>query len=79
MDDCKAAIRINPDFPRTYKRLFKAHLSLGNIDLAKEALEQAISLDQNDASNKKDEESMKTVIHQQSMIDEFNSEEDKDY
>ena len=54
LDDCKAAVRINPDFARTYKRLFKAHLALGNISPAKEALGQAITLDPNDASNKKD-------------------------
>ena len=79
LDDCKAAIRINPDFARTYKRLFKAHLALGNIDPAKEALEQAVALDPNDASNKKDQEALSTVVHQQAMIDKFNSEEDKDY
>ena len=79
LDDCKAAIRINPSFPRVYQRLFKAHLALGNITDAKEALDQAMTLDPNAASNKKDKEACDTVIHQQSMIEKFNSEEDKDY
>ena len=39
LDDCKAAIRINPDFARVYKRLFKANLALGNIQDAKEAFD----------------------------------------
>lgn len=30
-EDCKAAIRINPEFARTYKRLFRAHLGQGNV------------------------------------------------
>lgn len=79
LDDCKAAIRINPDFARVYKRLFKAHLALGNIQDAKEAFDQAVTLDPNDATNKKDKESLDTVIHQQSMIEKFNSEADQDY
>lgn len=76
LDDCKAAIRINPDFARVYKRFFKAHLALGNINDAKEALDRAVELDPNDKTNKQDKESMDTVIHQQSMIDKFNSEAD---
>ena len=76
LDDCKAAIRINPDFARVYKRLFKAHLALGNLSDAKEAFDRAVELDPNDKSNKQDKESMDTVIHQQSMIEKFNSEAD---
>lgn len=54
LDDCKAAIRINPEFARVYKRLFQAHLALGNIEEAKEALSQAVALNPNDTTNKKD-------------------------
>jgi len=63
VDDCKAAIRMNPDFARTYKRLFKAQLALGNIDPAKEALERAVALDPNDATNKRDQDALGTVVH----------------
>jgi len=31
MEDCKLAIRLNPDFARTFKRLFKCHLMLGHV------------------------------------------------
>jgi len=79
VDDCKAAIRINPEFARVYKRLFKAQLALGNIDPAKEALELAVKLDPNDATNKRDQDALSTVVHQQSMIDKFNSEADQDH
>ena len=34
LDDCHAAIRLNPDFQRIYKRLFKAHLGLGHVEQA---------------------------------------------
>lgn len=54
INDCKAAIRINPNFAKTYKRLFKAYLATGNIEEAKTNLDQAIQLDPNDAANKKD-------------------------
>ena len=79
VDDCKAAIRINPAFARVYKRLFKAQLALGNIQPAKEALEQAVALDPTDATNRKDQSALDTVIHQQSMIEKFNSNEDQDH
>ena len=38
LDDIKFALRINPQFTRCYKRLFKANLGLGNIDDASQAL-----------------------------------------
>jgi DnaJ family protein C protein 7 len=31
LEDCQAGIRLNPSFAKIYKRLFKAHISLGNI------------------------------------------------
>jgi len=71
MEDCNAAILMNPNFARTYKRLFKAHVALGNISEAKEALHKAVSLEQNDPSNKKDTELMETVEHQSQMIEKF--------
>ena len=43
--------------------MFKAQLALGNVQEAKEALNQAIEFDVNDASNKKDSELMDTVLH----------------
>jgi len=38
-----------------------------------------VELDPNDKTNKADTEALNTVIHQQTMIDKFASEEDKDY
>ena len=48
VEDCQAGIRINHEFPRIYKRLFKAQLALGNIAEAKEALDMACNLDPSD-------------------------------
>lgn len=31
LEDCQAAIRLNPEFSKIYKRLFKAYIGLGNI------------------------------------------------
>ena len=64
VDDCKNAIRINPEFPRTYKRLFKAELALGNIEAAKSALATSVELEPNDPTHKMDQNSLTTVIHQ---------------
>ena len=80
INDCKAAIRINPNFQKTYKRLFKAYLAIGNIEDAKAALDQAITLNPQDATNKKDSEALETVEHQASMIEKFGrDEQDTDY
>jgi len=35
MDDCEMAIRLDPEFGKSYKRLFKAHLALGHIKEAR--------------------------------------------
>lgn len=51
--------------------MFKAHLSLGRIDEANDALKTALQLDANDASNKRDTELMETVLHQRQMIEKY--------
>jgi len=79
VDDCKNAIRINPEFARTYKRLFKAELALGNIDAAKDALATSVELEPADRTHKMDQDALNTVIHQQAMIDKFNTDADQDY
>jgi len=38
MEDCQAALRLNPEFARIYKRLFKSKLALGQVAEAKKAL-----------------------------------------
>jgi tetratricopeptide (TPR) repeat protein len=48
MEDCQQAIRLNPDFARSYKRLYKAQLALGNIPEAQEALKIAVEKDPTD-------------------------------
>jgi len=35
LDDCQAAIRLNAEFAKIYKRLFRAHLGLGEVQEAK--------------------------------------------
>jgi hypothetical protein len=49
-----AGLRINENFPRLYKRLFKAHLSLGNLAEAADALSRAKELDHAAKENKAD-------------------------
>jgi tetratricopeptide (TPR) repeat protein len=71
LDDCKAAIRLNPDFSKIYKRLFKANLGMGNIEEAEQALKQALTLEPNDPANKEDSSLMETVLHQQKMIAKY--------
>ena len=63
VEDCQAGIRLNAEFPRIYKRQFKAYLALGETNLAKESLDRAVALDPNDATNGKDKDLMNTVIH----------------
>jgi predicted Zn-dependent protease len=31
LEDCQAALRLNPGFTKIFKRLFKANIGLGNI------------------------------------------------
>ena len=38
IEDCQSGIRINQNFARIYKRLFKAYLSVGEIEKAASAL-----------------------------------------
>ena len=54
LEDCQAAIRLNPDFPKIYKRLFKAYLGLGHIEDANYSLKKAIEMDPNDSTNRAD-------------------------
>lgn len=42
MDDCEMAIRLDPEFAKSYKRLFKSHLALGHIRDARLALNKAV-------------------------------------
>ena len=63
MEDCQAGIRINSEFARIYKRLFKGQLGLGKINEAREALERAVELDPNDQTNGKDKELMSTITY----------------
>lgn len=75
LEDCQAALRLNPNFSKIYKRLFKANIGLGNIDEAKEALNKAIEMDPNDATNKADNELMGEVIHKANMIEKCGAED----
>jgi len=84
LDDCQAGIRLNPSFAKIYKRLFKAHISLGNIGEAELALKTAIEMDPNDSTNKSDQNLMEEVLHQAAMIEKCGAEdhgmnEDIDY
>jgi tetratricopeptide (TPR) repeat protein len=76
MEDCQQAVRLNPDFARTYKRLFKAHMALGNVQEANEALQIAIQKEPNDAANKADSKLMEDVLYAQRMITKFSGEEE---
>jgi len=71
IDDCLAGLRINENFPRLYKRLFKAHLALGNLQEASAALSRAKELDHAAKENKADQELMDTVNHQNAMIERY--------
>jgi hypothetical protein len=64
MEDCQAGVRLNPAFAKIYKRLFKAHISLGNISDAYLALMTAIEMDPSDSTNKSDQNLMDEVVHQ---------------
>lgn len=84
LEDCQAAIRVNPQFSKIYKRLFKANLGMGNIQEAESALKRAIQIDPTDATNKADQNLMDEVLHQQKMIEKYGAEdngmnEDIDY
>jgi tetratricopeptide (TPR) repeat protein len=63
LEDCQAGIRLNPAFAKIYKRLFKAHICLGNVAEAKQALDIAIEADPNDSTNKSDKNLMEEVLH----------------
>ena len=63
MEDCQQAIRLNPDFARSYKRLFKSHLALGHVQEAQNSLQVAIEKDTFDKTNKADKELMDTVTY----------------
>ena len=76
MEDCQQAIRLNPEFARTYKRLFKAHLALGNIGDADSALKIALEKEPNDLANKNDSKLMEDTIYQARMIEKFSGSED---
>jgi hypothetical protein len=54
---------LNPNFSRCYKRLFKAHIGLGNVDEAKQALKTAVDMEPNDLTNKADQNLMEEVVH----------------
>ena len=45
VEDCQQALRLNPEFPCIYNRLFKSKLALGHVAEAKKALETAIDKD----------------------------------
>jgi tetratricopeptide (TPR) repeat protein len=84
LEDCQAGIRLNPAFAKIYKRLFKAHICLGNVAEAKQALDIAIEADPNDSTNKSDKNLMEEVLHSAAMIEKCGAEdrgmnEDIDY
>lgn len=80
IDDCQAGIRINQNFARIYKRLWKAYLMLGEICKSTSALHQAKLLDPQAKENKVDQELMDTVNHQQQMIEKYGTNpEDLDF
>jgi len=68
LSDCKQAIRINPDFAKTYKRLFEANLALGKLEDANYALKEALLKEPNNPANKGDKERMDTAMHQNEKV-----------
>lgn len=80
IDDCQAGLRINENFPRLYKRLFKAQLCLGNLTEAAASLSRAKMLDAAAKENKADQELMDTVSHQNEKIEQYgNTQGEQDY
>ena len=77
-EDCKMAVRLNPDFARTYKRLFKAHLALGHVQEAEQALKTALQKDPNDRANPADTKLMENVSYQHRMVEKFGHNENPD-
>ena len=71
MDDCEMAIRLDPEFGKSYKRLFKAHLALGHIKEARQTLRQAIEKEPKDPNNTADKKLMDDAEYNQKMIEKF--------
>ena len=68
IDDCEAALAVNPQFARAYQRLYKCRLSLGDLHAAKEALEKAKELDPADQSIQKDAKTLENVQNQERVV-----------
>lgn len=71
MEDCEMAIRLDPDFAKSYKRLFKSHLALGNIREARLALNKAVEKEPNDPFNTADKKLMDDAEYNERMIEKF--------
>ena len=55
MEDCKAALRINPKFAKAYNRMSKCYIALGDLQEASMTLQKSIELEPSNAVNKKDQ------------------------
>jgi tetratricopeptide (TPR) repeat protein len=71
MEDCDMAIRLDPNFAKSYKRLFKSHLALGHIKDARQALNRAMEKEPNDQLNKIDSKLMEDAEYNERMIEKF--------
>jgi tetratricopeptide (TPR) repeat protein len=65
IDDCHSALKLNPLFARAFQRLFKCHLSLGDLQAAKEALDKAKELDSVDQTDSK---TLENVLNQERVV-----------
>ena len=71
MEDCEMAIRLDPEFAKSYKRLFKSHLALGHIRDARLALNKAVEKEPKDPFNKVDVKLMDDAEYNERMIEKF--------
>jgi Tfp pilus assembly protein PilF len=46
--DCEQAIHLNPQFIKIYHRLFKVHLTTGELAKAQESMDKCLSVDKSD-------------------------------
>ena len=45
MSDCQDALRLNQNFGKAYKRMFKIYYSMGDLTNARTSLDKAIALE----------------------------------
>jgi tetratricopeptide (TPR) repeat protein len=68
MQDVQEALRLNPNFGKAYKRMFKCYYATGELDKARESINKAVELDPTDATNKKDFEALEAVFNQERVV-----------